>query len=71
MRAGPVLSINLQRALNGQKPTSYQPQKRSLYLLATGPKEAILSWGSFAAAGGWAWTLKDWIDRRFMRQYQA
>ena len=71
VRAGPVLSINLQRALNGQKPTSYQPQKRSLYLLATGPKEAILSWGSFAAAGGWAWTLKDWIDRRFMRQYQA
>ena len=71
VRAGPVLTINLQRALNGQEPTSYQPQKRSLYLLATGPREAILSWGSFAAAGAWAWTLKDWIDRRFMRQYQA
>ncbi len=71
MRAGPVLTINLQRALNGQEPTSYQPQKRSLYLLATGPREAILSWGSFTAAGAWAWTLKDWIDRRFMRQYQT
>lgn len=71
VRAGPVLTINLQRTLNGQKPTSYQPQKRSLYLLATGPREAILSWGSFAATGGWAWTLKDWIDRRFMRRYQA
>lgn len=71
VRAGPVLTINLQRALNGQEPTSYQPQKRSLYLLATGPREAILSWGSFTAAGAWAWTLKDWIDRRFMRQYQT
>ena len=48
---------------------SYQPQKRSLYLLATGPKEAIMSWGRFSASGGWAWLWKDWIDRRFMRQY--
>ena len=71
VRAGPVLSINLQNVLNGQPPAPYQPQKRSLYLLATGPKEAILSWGTFSAGGGWAWTLKDWIDRRFMRQYQA
>ena len=71
VRAGPVLSINLQNVLNGQPAAPYQPQKRSLYLLATGPKEAILSWGTFSAGGGWAWTLKDWIDRRFMRQYQA
>lgn len=71
VRAGPVLTINLQNTLNGKPPAPYQPQKRSLYLLATGPKEAILSWGTFSAGGGWAWTLKDWIDRRFMRQYQA
>jgi pyridine nucleotide-disulfide oxidoreductase family protein len=71
VRAGPVLTINLQNALNGKPPAAYQPQERSLYLLATGPKEAILSWGTFSAGGGWAWTLKDWIDRRFMRQYQA
>jgi NADH dehydrogenase FAD-containing subunit len=71
VRAGPVLTINLQSALNEQPPVPYQPQKRSLYLLATGPKEAILSWGSFSAGGGWAWLLKDWIDRRFMRQYQT
>ena len=71
VRAGPVLTINLQNALAGKPPAPYQPQKRSLYLLASGPKEAILSWGTFSAGGGWAWTLKDWIDRRFMRQYQA
>lgn len=71
VRAGPVLTNNLQRALNGQPPDAYQPQKRSLYLLASGPQEAIFSWGPLAAAGGWAWQLKDWIDRRFMRQYQT
>ena len=71
VRAGPVLTMNLQRALNDKSPAPYQPQSRSLYLLATGPREAVLSWGPLAASGGWAWQLKDWIDRRFMRQYQT
>ena len=71
VRAGPVLSRNLQRALAGHPPAPYQPQRRSLYLLATGPREAIVSWGPFAASGRFAWRWKDWIDRRFMRQYQA
>jgi pyridine nucleotide-disulfide oxidoreductase family protein len=69
VRAGPVLTRNLQLALMGQPPTSYLPQKRSLYLLASGPKRAIMSWGGVVAEGGWAWRWKDWIDRRFMRQY--
>ncbi|MBU1363205.1 MAG: FAD-dependent oxidoreductase [Gammaproteobacteria bacterium] len=69
VRAGPVLAGNLHRVLNGLAPLAYQPQKRSLYLLATGPKEAIMSWGGLSAGGGWAWKWKDWIDRRFMRQY--
>ena len=69
VRAGPVLATNLNRVLMGHAPMSYHPQKRSLYLLATGPKEAIMSWGGFSAKGHWAWTWKDWIDRRFMRQY--
>ena len=69
VRAGPVLASNLNRVLMGHAPLSYQPQKRSLYLLATGPKEAIMSWGRFSASGGWAWWWKDRIDRGFMRQY--
>ncbi|MBL8429040.1 MAG: FAD-dependent oxidoreductase [Dechloromonas sp.] len=70
VRAGPVLARNLNLVLTGQEPLSYQPQKRSLYLLATGPKEAIMSWGRFSASGRWAWLWKDRIDRRFMRQYE-
>ncbi len=69
VRAGPILTQNLQRALMGHAPLSYQPQRRSLYLLATGPKEAIVSWGGYSTSGRWAWRWKDWIDRRFMRQY--
>jgi NADH dehydrogenase FAD-containing subunit len=70
VRAGPVLATNLPRALAGLAPLPYRPQSRSLYLLATGPREAIVSWGSLSARGAWAWRWKDWIDRRFMRQYQ-
>jgi selenide,water dikinase len=28
-----------------------------------------MSWGGFVAEGAWAWRWKDWIDRRFMSQY--
>jgi len=71
VRAGPVLVRNIERALSGQVPVPYQPQKRSLYLLATGPKHAIMSWNGFCASGDWIWRWKDWIDRRFMRQYHS
>jgi len=69
VRAGPVLGVNLARALAGQEPLPYQPQKRSLYLLATGPKEAIVSWGGLSARCRLAWRWKDWLDRRFLRKY--
>ena len=71
VRAGPVLTGNLQRALAGRPLEPYRPQRRSLYLLATGPREAIVSWAAFSASGRLAWRWKDWIDRRFMRQYQS
>lgn len=71
VRAGPVLATNLHRVLMGHVPLSYRPQKRSLYLLATGPKDAIVSWGKLSASGTWAWKWKDWIDRRFMKQYDS
>lgn len=71
VRAGPVLRTNLARALAGEPPLPYQPQRRSLYLLATGPKQALMSWGGLSACGGWAWRWKDWIDRRFLRQYDV
>lgn len=69
VRSGPVLAVNLRAKLNGQILHQYIPRRRTLYLLATGDKRAILSWGAFALSGGILWRLKDWIDRRFVRHH--
>ncbi|MDX8398975.1 MAG: FAD-dependent oxidoreductase [Gallionellaceae bacterium] len=69
--AGPVLAHNLLASLHGGKQITYQPRRRSLYLLATGPKHAIASWGAFSIQGYWVWLWKDWIDRRFMHKHKA
>ena len=69
VKAGPVLAANLRAAIAGQSLRSYQPRRHSLYLLATGDKHAIGSWGRFSAADQWVWWIKDRIDRSFVRRY--
>jgi pyridine nucleotide-disulfide oxidoreductase family protein len=71
VRAGPPLAANIRKALAGEPLAGYTPQERSLYLIATGPKYAIGSWGSWAWQGGWVWRWKDRIDRAFMRRYAS
>jgi pyridine nucleotide-disulfide oxidoreductase family protein len=71
VRAGPPLTNNLQRAINGDALERYTPQARSLYLISTGDKYAIGSWGKFAWQGRWVWRWKDKIDRAFMAKYRA
>lgn len=71
VRAGPVLTENLRRYLSGEGLEPYAPQRRSLYLLATGPRHAIASWNGWTAEGQWVWRWKDWLDRRFMKQYAS
>lgn len=70
VRAGPVLGRNLRCFLENRPILAYRPQRRSLYLLATGPKHAILSWGPWSAEGAWVWRWKNWIDRRFLKEYK-
>lgn len=67
--AGPVVAHNLIACISGGNLIRYQPRKRSLYLLATGPRHAIASWGAFSAVGHWIWCWKNWIDRRFMKKH--
>ena len=66
VRAGPVLAANLVAALTGGNLRQYQPRRRSLYLLACGPRSAIVSWGNLSGGGRWAWRWKDRIDRGFI-----
>lgn len=70
VRAGPALAQNLAAALAGLPLIAHQPPARTLNLISCGDRSAIASWGGFSAEGRWVWTLKDWIDRRFLRTYR-
>jgi selenide,water dikinase len=69
VRAGPVLAGNL-RAMCTERPLQkWSPQARALYLITTGDRNALGTWGSLSWGGRWVWHWKDWIDRRFMRRF--
>jgi len=70
VRQGPVLAENLLRAACGRPLQRYAPQKHFLALISTGDRHAVASRGRFHAAGRWVWRWKDWIDRRFMAQFE-
>jgi selenide,water dikinase len=71
VRQGPPLADNLRERLASRPLHPYQPQARALYLISTGDRYAIASWGGLSIAGAWVWRWKDHIDRKFMRRYQA
>ncbi|MGG5886597.1 selenide, water dikinase SelD [Falsiroseomonas sp. HC035] len=68
VRQGAPLAENLRRALAGEAPRPFTPQRRHLALVSTG-SQAIASWGSTARTGRWALRLKDRIDRRWIRMH--
>ncbi len=71
VRAGPVLAASLRAAATGKTPEPWSPQPRALALVSTGERHAIANWGCISIAGNWVWRWKDWIDRRFVRGFQA
>jgi selenide,water dikinase len=70
VRQGPVLALNLRRALAGGAPQPYRAPARSLALICCGDRYAVASWGRLAAEGAWVWRWKDRIDRRFVERYR-
>ena len=66
VRAAGPLAENLFAALAGQPLSAFRPQRRALYLLTTGPKHAIASWGQWGLAGRWVWHWKNRIDRDYI-----
>lgn len=69
VHAGAIVAHNLLAAVAGRSTRVYRPRRRSLYLLATGPRYAVASWGSWSGEGAWVWYWKRWIDRRFIRSF--
>lgn len=77
VRQGQPLAENLRRALRGEPLRPFLPQTKFLGLISTGDRYAIASRGEATSLcrfgsveGRWVWTVKDWIDRRFMAKYQ-
>jgi NADH dehydrogenase FAD-containing subunit len=71
VHSGPVLAANLLAELRGGAMQTYRPRRRSLYLLACGPRYAVASWGRWSAEGAWVWRWKDWIDQRFVKGFEV
>ena len=70
VRQGRPLAENLRRACLGERLRAHHPQHDALAIIATGPRHAVASRGQWAVSGEWVWRWKDFIDRRFMRQFQ-
>jgi NADH dehydrogenase FAD-containing subunit len=71
VRQGPVLWESLRAASRGGKPPCYRPQDGFLSILNTSDGKALLHYKGFLAHSRWAFSLKDWIDRRFMAKYKG
>lgn len=71
VRQGPVLVANLRARLMGHPLELYHPQRDFLSLLNLGDGSAIGSKWGMSFQGTWVFTLKDWIDRRFVRRFQV
>jgi pyridine nucleotide-disulfide oxidoreductase family protein len=71
VRQGKPLFNNLQRYILGKTLKNYIPQRDYLSLIGTGNGKAVANRGNFTLPPSrllWLW--KDWIDRKFMQQFQ-
>ncbi len=71
IREAPVLFHNLLATLEGRSLRRFRPQQRYLLVLNLGDGTGLATWGGFHWHGRLAFRLKDWLDRRFLREYRA
>jgi len=71
VRQAPVLWHNLRAYLTNAAMQEFHPQGEFLKLINTGDGKALLQYSSLSIHARWCWTLKTWIDRRFLRPFQV
>ena len=69
VRQGPVLAENLRAAATALPLRHYRAQKHFLGLISTGDQYAVASRGNWSYESAWLWKIKNWIDCRFMQQF--
>jgi NADH dehydrogenase FAD-containing subunit len=71
VRQNPVLLHNLLAMVRGEALQAFKPQPQYMLIFNTGDNKGILWRGGLVLRGKWAFRLKDRIDRKFMRRFQA
>ncbi|MFP3321726.1 FAD-dependent oxidoreductase [Planococcus sp. SIMBA_160] len=71
VRQGPILWDNLLNFLDGNPLASFTPQTRYVAILSTGGGEAFMTYGHWSMHGKFPWKLKQYIDSKFMKQFQS
>jgi NADH dehydrogenase FAD-containing subunit len=71
VRQNPILFHNILAALEGGKLAVFKPQKHFLLILNMGNGQGIFWKKNWVWENRLAFLLKDYIDRRFMRTFQA
>ena len=71
VRQSPLLWHNLQAILGDTELKAFEPQDDFLKLLNTGDGKALLEYGRLGTHRAWCLKLKTWIDRRFIRAFDA
>jgi NADH dehydrogenase FAD-containing subunit len=71
VRQNPVLLQNLQRTLGGGGLIPFAPQQDYLLAFNMGDGTAVVRWKSLVFDGRLGFFLKDYLDRSFMRRFQA
>ena len=71
IRQGTFITRNIRALLSGKPLQSYRPQKDFLALINLGDGRALgTKWGRLVE-GKWVMTLKDWIDKSFVKRFQS
>ena len=70
VRQNPILYHNLMARLEGRPLARFSPGGRYLLIYNLGDGDGIFAKWSLAFSGRLAFAVKDWIDRRFIRNFQ-